>query len=67
MLLYGHTSKHILAQSRIVPDVLKHHCATLTLKNSQWFQDKCEFVGMDVTEGGTQPKLTKNERFAKIE
>ena len=56
VLLYGRTSKKILSHFRTVLDVLKHHHATLKLKKRKWFQDRCGFLGMDVTSDGTQPK-----------
>ena len=63
MLLYGRTAKQILVYLRIVLDVLKHHHATLKLKNCKWFQDRRKFVWMDMAEGGTQPAQTKNENL----
>ena len=63
VLLYGHTAKQLLAYFRTVLDTLKHHCATLKLKNWKWFQDRCEFVGMDVAAGGAQPTQSKIEDF----
>ena len=47
--------------------ILKHHRATLKLKIFKWFQDRYEFVGMDVAEDGTEPTQSKNEAFAKLE
>ena len=67
VLLYGRTSRQLLDYFRTVLDVLKHHRATLKLKKGKWFQDRCEFVGMDVAADGTQPAQSKNEAFAKIE
>ena len=67
VLLYGRTANQILAYFRTVLDFLKHHCATLKLKICKWFQDRCEFSGMDMTAGVTQPSHPKNEYFAKLE
>ena len=67
MLLYGRIAKKILAYFRTVLDVLKHHRDTLKLNKYKWFQDGCEFAGMDAAARGTQPVHSKNEVFAKIE
>ena len=67
VLLYGRTSMHFLDYLKTVMDFLKYHRATLKLKKCKWFQDRCEFVGMDIPEGGTQPVQSKNEAFAKLE
>ena len=67
VLLYGRTYEKFLAYSRTALEVLKHHCATIKLKNCKWFQDGWEFVVMDVEAGGTQPAQSKNEDFANIE
>ena len=48
VLLYGRTADNILAYFRTVMDVLKHHRATLKLKKCKLFQDRCNFVGMNV-------------------
>ena len=53
VLLYGRTAKQLLSYFRTVLEALKHHCATLKLKKGQWFQERCEFVGMDAASGGT--------------
>ena len=47
-LLYERTENQILAYFRTSLYVLKHHCATLKLKYCKCFQDRCEFLGMDV-------------------
>eukprot|EP00957_Ditylum_brightwellii_P019471 1469048-Ditylum_brightwellii.AAC.1 len=39
---------------RAVLDVLKHHRATVNLWKCKWFHDQCEFVGMDVRQGGNR-------------
>ena len=67
VLLYGLTSSQLLAYFRTVLDFLRHHRALLKLKKCKWFQDRCDFVGMDVAAGGTQPEKSKNETFAKLE
>ena len=64
VLLYGRTAEQMLDYFRTVLDVLKHRCATLKLKNCKLFQDRCNFVDMDVAEGGTQPAQSKNEAFS---
>ena len=46
VLLYGRTSRHIIAYFRTVLDVLKHHRATLKLKKFQWFQERCKLLGL---------------------
>ena len=67
MLLYRQTEMHPLEYFRTVLGVLKHHRAILKLKKCKWFQEMCEFVGTDVSEGGTQLVHSKNEAFAKLE
>ena len=67
MLLYGRSAKQILAYFITVLNVLKHHHNTLKLKNCKWFQDMCEFLGMDVASGVTQPAQSKNEAFSELE
>ena len=67
VLLYGRTSGKLLVYFRTVFDVLKHHHTNLKLKKCKWFQDRCDFVGMDVAVGGTQPAQYKNEAFSKLE
>ena len=67
VLLYETTAGQLLAYFRTVLDVLEHHNATLKLKNCKWFQDRCDFVWIDVAAGGTQPEQSKNEAFSKIE
>ena len=54
------TSKQLLAYFRTVLDILKHHRTTLEQKNCKRFQDMCEFVGVDVSSGGTQHEHSKN-------
>ena len=66
VLLYARTVGKLLDYFRKVLDVLKHHRATLKLKKCKWFQYRCNFVGMDVVAGGTQPAQSKNESVAKI-
>ena len=63
VLLYGRTAKQLLSYFITVLDVLKNHRATLKLKEFKWFQDRCEFVGMDVAAGGTQPAQSKMRLF----
>ena len=60
VLLYRRTAKQILRYFRTIQGVLKHHHATLKLKSCKWFQDICEFVGMDVATEVTQPLHSKN-------
>ena len=67
VLLYGRTADMILDYFITVLYILKHHRATLKLKIFKWFQDRYEFVGMDVAEDGTEPTQSKNEAFAKLE
>ena len=67
VLLYGRTSKQILAYFITVLYVLKLHHATLKLKRCKWFQYRYEFVVMDVAAGGTQPAQSKSGAFFKIE
>ena len=64
VLLYGCTAQQLLAYFRTVLDVLKHHRDTIKPKLCKWFQERCEFVGMDVSEGGTQPAQSNNEKKA---
>ena len=65
MFLYGRTDKQLIAYFRTVLDVLKQHRSKLKLKEYKWFQDRCEFLGMYVTAGGTQLTESKNEAFYK--
>ena len=67
MLLYGRTSEQLLAYFRTVVEILKHHRATLKLKRCKWFQYSCDFVGVDVAAGITQPAHSQNEAFGKLE
>ena len=67
VLLYGCKAKQLLVYFRTVLGVLKQHSATLKLKKCKWFQYRCEFVGMDVAAGVTQPAQSKNEAFDNIE
>ena len=67
VLLYGRTAEQIIGYFRTVLDVLKHHRTTLKLKKLKWFQERCDFVGMDVSAGGTQPAQSRNEAFYKLE
>ena len=67
VLLYGRTSMHFLDYLKTVMDFLKYHRATLKLKKCKWFQDRCEFVGMDVAAGETQPEQSKSETFYKLD
>ena len=67
MLLYERTAEYILYYFITVLDVLKHHRATLKLKNCKWFQDRYKFVGMEMASGGTQPAQSQNETFTKLE
>ena len=66
-LLYGCTAGQLLAYFITVLDVLKHHRATLKLKKCRLFQYRCEFVGMNVEAGGTQPAQSQNGAFANLE
>ena len=59
VLLYGSTSRQLIAYFRTVLDVLKNHRAALKLKRCKWFQARCNFLGMDVAAGGTQPAYSK--------
>ena len=63
VLLYGHTSGQLLDYFRTVIDSLKHHLTALKLIRCKWFQNRCEFIGMEVAVGGTQPAHSKNEAF----
>ena len=60
VLLYGRTAKHLIAYSITVLEVLKHDHATLKLKRCKYFQDRYDFVVMDVASGETQPAHSKN-------
>ena len=64
VLLCGHTANHILAYFRTVVGVLKHHSATLKLKKCRTFQDRCEFVVMNVAAGGTKYVQSQPEVFS---
>ena len=67
VLLYGYTSDHVYEYFRTVLGVLKHHRATINLNNWKWFQETCEFVGMDVAAVVTQPVYSKNDTFTNLE
>ena len=60
VLLYGRTAEQLLDYFRTVLDVLKRHCGTLKPKKLKWFQGRCEFLGMDVAAGVTQPAQSQN-------
>ena len=53
VLLYGRTAEQLLDYFRTVLDVIKQHPATINSKKCTWFQDRCEFVGIDVAAGQT--------------
>ena len=55
VLLYVRTSEQLLDYFITVLDVLKHHPATPKIKRCKRFQYRFNFVGMDVSAGGTQP------------
>ena len=63
VLLYGCIADQLLASFRIVLNFLKHHCATLKLEKSKWFQDRCDFVGVYVAAGGKQLEKSKDKAF----
>ena len=63
VLLYGLTEKKLLVYFITVLFVLKHHHTTLKLENFKCFQDRCEFVCMDVADGGTKPTHSKTKFF----
>ena len=65
VLLYGRTAGQLLDYFRTVMNILKHRRDSLNLKIFKWFQDRCEFVGVDVVEGVTQPAQSQNEAFSK--
>ena len=68
MLLYVHTVEDILVVNlRTFLYILKYQCVTLNQKKLKWFQDKQEFLRMDMESGVTQPVHSKNEAFSKIE
>ena len=63
VLIYLSTEDHLLSHLQTVPDILKHHHIMLKLKKLKWFQERWDFVLMDVAAGVTQPKHSKNEIF----
>ena len=67
VLLYERTDEQLLDYFSTVLGVLKHHCNTLKLKNCKCFQDGCNFVGMDMEAGGTQPAQSQNKVASKLE
>ena len=67
VLLYGCTAEQLLNYFITVLDLLKHQHTTLKLKKCKCFQDRCNFLGMDVAAGGTEPTQSKNEAFFKLE
>ena len=67
VLLYVRTFSQLIAYFRTLLGVLKHHRATLKPKKCKWFQDKCDFIGMNVAAGGTQLAQSKNEAFSNLE
>ena len=67
MLLYGRTAEQLLAYFGTVLYVIKHRNTKLKIKKCKLFQDRCEFLGMVVASGGTQPTQSQNEAFAKLE
>ena len=48
-------------------DALKNQCAKLKLKKCKWFQYRCDFLGMGVAAGVTQPAHYRNNTFDKLE
>ena len=65
VLLYGRTAEQLLMYFITVLDFLKHPRATLKLKGFKWFQYRCKFLYMGMTEVGTHPAQSKNEAFCQ--
>ena len=55
VLVYGRDQEQLLKYFQAVLDILKHYRATINLKKCKWFQDRCEFVGVDVGAKGNIP------------
>ena len=66
MLLYGCTTKQLLAYLRTVLYVPKHHRSAVQIKKCILFQDRWKVVEMDMASGGTQPEQSNIEAFAKL-
>ena len=64
VLLYGNTAEPVLDFFITFLYLLNHHHATLKLKKCKCFQYMCEFVGMYMSAGETQPANTKKEVFS---
>ena len=67
MLLYGHTLDQLLEYFRTLLEVLTQQSAAIKLKSCKWFQDRCNFLGIDRAAGGTQPAYTKKYAFSNKE
>eukprot|EP00957_Ditylum_brightwellii_P012153 917909-Ditylum_brightwellii.AAC.1 len=67
VLVYGREKRNLLEYFRAVLDVLKHHRATINLKKCKWFHERCEFVGIDVGQGGNRPAQSKTAAFEQLE
>ena len=67
VLVYGRDQEQLLKYFEAVLDILKHCRATINLKKCKWFQDNCEFVGVDVGAKGNNPSRSKFEAFEKLE
>ena len=66
VLVYGRDQEQLLNYFQAVLDILKHYRATINLKKCKWFQDRCEFVGVDVGAKGNSPAHSKFDAFEKL-
>jgi hypothetical protein len=66
VLVFGRTKDEYLRYFKCILEVLMHYQATINLRKCKWFQDKCEFVGVDVCSGGNRPAPSKFAAFEKL-
>ena len=65
VLLYRHTEEHNISHLITALYFLKHPHAAINMKNCKWFQYGCEFLGMEMEAGVTQPKQLKIMHFPR--
>eukprot|EP00957_Ditylum_brightwellii_P111901 8533594-Ditylum_brightwellii.AAC.1 len=66
MLVYEKERDQLLMYFRGILDRLKHYHTTVNLQKCKWFQDHCEFIGIDVDQGSNYPARSKQDVFWAI-
>ena len=66
VLVFGRTKDELLRYFKCILEVLMYYRETINLRKCKWFQDKCEFVGVDVCAGGNRPAHSKFAAFEKL-